>query len=59
MYELTTSAIAGTSLGFDLIIIILPLPVLWKLQLHLKQKVLACLHNSSLAAGLLSNLRSS
>lgn len=31
--------LAGTSLGFDVIIIILPLPVLWRLQLGLKQKV--------------------
>ncbi|RMJ24322.1 hypothetical protein PHISP_04796 [Aspergillus sp. HF37] len=35
-------AIAGTSLGFDLVIIILPLPVLFKLQLKLKQKVVLC-----------------
>ncbi|KAJ5804205.1 uncharacterized protein N7518_000508 [Penicillium psychrosexuale] len=37
-------ALGGTSIVLDLIIIALPLPVLWKLQLHLKQKVLlACL----------------
>ncbi|KAK2808977.1 hypothetical protein FQN50_004251 [Emmonsiellopsis sp. PD_5] len=32
-------ALAGTSIGFDLIIIALPLPVVWKLKLHWKQKV--------------------
>jgi hypothetical protein len=32
--------IGGTSIALDLIIIALPLPVLWKLQLRLKQKVL-------------------
>ncbi|KAI9933981.1 hypothetical protein ASPWEDRAFT_105046 [Aspergillus wentii DTO 134E9] len=31
--------LAGSSLGFDLIIIALPLPVLWKLKLHRKQKI--------------------
>lgn len=37
-------ALGGTSIALDLIIIALPLPVLWKLQLRLKQKViLACL----------------
>lgn len=36
---LTLAGLAGTSLGFDVIIILLPLPVLWKLQLNLKQKV--------------------
>lgn len=33
-------ALAGTSIGLDLIIIALPLPVLWKLQLRLKQKII-------------------
>ena len=33
-------ALGGTSIVLDLIIIALPLPVLWKLQLRLKQKVL-------------------
>ena len=33
------TALAGTNLGFDIIIIILPLPVLWKLQLHRKEKL--------------------
>ncbi|CAG8899712.1 unnamed protein product [Penicillium egyptiacum] len=33
-------ALAGTSIVLDLIIIALPLPVLWKLQLRLKQKAL-------------------
>ncbi|KAJ5229763.1 hypothetical protein N7489_010471 [Penicillium chrysogenum] len=33
-------ALGGTSIALDLIIIALPLPVLWKLQLRLKQKVL-------------------
>ncbi|KAJ5770174.1 uncharacterized protein N7511_002225 [Penicillium nucicola] len=32
-------AIAGTNLGFDIAIIILPLPVLWKLQLQRRQKL--------------------
>ncbi|PWY94516.1 integral membrane protein [Aspergillus sclerotioniger CBS 115572] len=32
-------ALAGTSLGFDMLIIALPLPVLWSLQLHHSQKV--------------------
>ncbi|RAL02664.1 putative integral membrane protein (Pth11) [Aspergillus ibericus CBS 121593] len=32
-------ALAGTSLGFDIIIIALPLPVLWTLQLRLRQKI--------------------
>ncbi|KAE8379333.1 hypothetical protein BDV26DRAFT_169359 [Aspergillus bertholletiae] len=35
-------ALAGTSLGFDLVIIMLPLPVLWNLQLGRKQKVALC-----------------
>ncbi|KAJ5120745.1 uncharacterized protein N7515_010133 [Penicillium bovifimosum] len=34
----TVSFYYGTNLGFDVAIIILPLPVLWKLQLHRKQK---------------------
>lgn len=33
-------ALAGTSIGLDLVIIVLPLPVLWKLQLRLKQKII-------------------
>lgn len=33
-------SLAGTSIGLDLIIIALPLPVLWKLQLRLKQKII-------------------
>lgn len=33
-------ALAGTSIGLDLIIIALPLPVLWKLQLRLKQRII-------------------
>ncbi|KAJ5454024.1 uncharacterized protein N7458_004980 [Penicillium daleae] len=33
-------ALAGTSIGLDLIIIALPLPVLWRLQLRLKQKLI-------------------
>ncbi|KAJ5355019.1 uncharacterized protein N7496_012231 [Penicillium cataractarum] len=33
-------ALAGTSIGLDLVIIALPLPVLWRLQLRLKQKVI-------------------
>ncbi|GKZ52261.1 hypothetical protein AnigIFM49718_000136 [Aspergillus niger] len=32
-------ALAGTSLGFDLVIIALPLPVLWSLQLRQAQKI--------------------
>ncbi|OQD90411.1 hypothetical protein PENANT_c001G08835 [Penicillium antarcticum] len=32
-------ALAGTNLGFDILVIILPLPVLWKLQLQRKQKL--------------------
>ncbi|KAJ5512517.1 hypothetical protein N7463_002069 [Penicillium fimorum] len=37
-------ALGGTSIALDLIIIALPLPVLWKLQLRSKQKaLLACL----------------
>ncbi|PYI10990.1 integral membrane protein [Aspergillus sclerotiicarbonarius CBS 121057] len=32
-------ALAGTSLGFDILIIALPLPVLWSLQLRHSQKV--------------------
>ncbi|KAJ5602901.1 hypothetical protein N7537_005857 [Penicillium hordei] len=37
-------ALGGTSIVLDLIIIALPLPVLWKLQLRLKQKaLLGCL----------------
>ncbi|KAH8431438.1 putative integral membrane protein (Pth11) [Aspergillus melleus] len=32
-------ALAGTSLGFDLIIIALPLPVLWRLHLRLRQRI--------------------
>ncbi|KAK1139767.1 hypothetical protein N8T08_011163, partial [Aspergillus melleus] len=32
-------ALAGTSLGFDLIIIALPLPVLWQLRLRLRQRI--------------------
>ncbi|KOC12465.1 integral membrane protein [Aspergillus flavus AF70] len=32
----------GTSLGFDLLIIALPLPVLWNLQLGKRQKVALC-----------------
>ncbi|KAE8343622.1 hypothetical protein BDV24DRAFT_161298 [Aspergillus arachidicola] len=35
-------ALAGTSLGFDIVIIALPLPVLWKLQLGKRQKVALC-----------------
>lgn len=35
-------ALAGTSLGFDLLIIALPLPVLWNLQLGKRQKVALC-----------------
>ncbi|KAB8260881.1 hypothetical protein BDV32DRAFT_149042 [Aspergillus pseudonomiae] len=35
-------ALAGTSLGFDLVIIALPLPVLWNLQLGKRQKVALC-----------------
>ncbi|KAE8165061.1 hypothetical protein BDV40DRAFT_259305 [Aspergillus tamarii] len=35
-------ALAGTSLGFDIIIIALPLPVLWNLQLGKRQKVALC-----------------
>ncbi|KAG2418892.1 hypothetical protein HFD88_001994 [Aspergillus terreus] len=31
--------LAGTSLGFDVIIIALPMPVLWQLQLRLRQKI--------------------
>ncbi|KAJ5182546.1 hypothetical protein N7492_000162 [Penicillium capsulatum] len=31
--------LAGTSIGFDVMIIILPLPVLWRLRLGLKEKV--------------------
>ncbi|KAB8073515.1 hypothetical protein BDV29DRAFT_175256 [Aspergillus leporis] len=34
--------LAGTSLGYDLIIIALPLPVLWNLQLGKRQKVALC-----------------
>ncbi|CEJ57789.1 hypothetical protein PMG11_06469 [Penicillium brasilianum] len=33
-------ALAGTSIGLDLVIIALPLPVLWRLQLRLKQKII-------------------
>lgn len=33
-------ALAGTSIGLDLVIIALPLPVLWKLQLRFKQKII-------------------
>ncbi|KAG0155936.1 Integral membrane protein (Pth11), putative [Penicillium digitatum] len=37
-------ALGGTSIVLDLIVIALPLPVLWKLQLHPKQKaLLVCL----------------
>ncbi|XRM47140.1 hypothetical protein ABZX51_010140 [Aspergillus tubingensis] len=32
-------ALAGTSLGFDIVIIALPLPVLWSLQLRQAQKI--------------------
>ncbi|KJK62232.1 SLAIN motif-containing family protein [Aspergillus parasiticus SU-1] len=32
----------GTSLGFDIVIIALPLPVLWNLQLGTRQKVALC-----------------
>ncbi|PLB49360.1 hypothetical protein P170DRAFT_182674 [Aspergillus steynii IBT 23096] len=32
-------ALAGTSLGFDLLIIALPLPVLWGLRLRLRQRI--------------------
>ncbi|PYH93080.1 hypothetical protein BO71DRAFT_291755, partial [Aspergillus ellipticus CBS 707.79] len=35
----TVSSYYGTSLGFDIIIIALPLPVLWALQLRLRQKI--------------------
>ncbi|KAB8210765.1 hypothetical protein BDV34DRAFT_186412 [Aspergillus parasiticus] len=35
-------ALAGTSLGFDIVIIALPLPVLWNLQLGTRQKVALC-----------------
>ncbi|KAL4908219.1 hypothetical protein BDW74DRAFT_147073 [Aspergillus multicolor] len=35
--------IAGTSLGFDAIIITLPLPILGKLQLKLRQKIFLCM----------------
>ena len=33
------AAIAGTSLGLDVLIIILPIPILWKLNLSLRQRV--------------------
>ncbi|KAB8232066.1 putative integral membrane protein (Pth11) [Aspergillus alliaceus] len=34
--------LAGTSLGYDLLIIALPLPVLWNLQLGRRQKIALC-----------------
>ncbi|KAF7591206.1 hypothetical protein BBP40_001865 [Aspergillus hancockii] len=34
--------LAGTSLGYDLVIIALPLPVLWNLQLGKRQKIALC-----------------
>lgn len=33
------TALAGTSIGFDLLIIALPIPVLMNLQLHRRQKI--------------------
>lgn len=36
----SSDRLPGTSIGFDLIIIVLPLPVLWRLQLRTRQKVL-------------------